>query len=1041
MKGDNSVKKRTIITSSVMTLATLLATGAPLVSAQTNSQDDYEQASKAASSIRDIKNDEVVASVAEAQKIKDTGDSSVTIKKLDPLVKHVYSGAEYEQAKKDINEALTKVAEKNKESLKAYNDAIAHNAKEKKRILEEEEEIKAKFPLLAEKDGVRVYGKFNEEARGSQDYYKDIHVFVDDETSTMFKDGVYVHEDSQFIPLEGDKQTTVTSGQGKWEATYNSMSSDDANPKGTKVKITHVADTTDGRQVDVIVSVPEFDFQGADITILKQINAFRGKPGSKDGYLLLTKWHDPSWKGVLGVYSSYLKGVDLNFQFVDKDNQPVESVMSFVHTDIDYGQGIGVFNTNKIIDLVPSNTLKAQKYEVNGRTYDLYSDMGQNKGNINDSEDVGIFNEESSIPDGSFATVIKGSSFSWRHNAWRGKFFNTKAEAEAHSNSNAVVGSERDADRLAYYKAHPDGNAHMYADIFGKGAKVNLHLPDNAKVPTLEVTEQEGEITVETIGITPEKHTYNTNDVLIDGKSVLKGSEIRYGVTADYDAYKGLPKPEKPFTPAIIDDIPEDMVDLTIYNKVVAGNKDITDEMERHVYESIDEAPDYIKEVAKDKVSGKFVAWAPKDADAYTTNYILTGTDVTAYIGALPKADIINTAIVNKGMQIDFQGLHDAKPVENKVIVPKPEKSVKKAGEDINEKSLLQGTVFNYEFKWSLAEYKDIALPDAKSINLFAFIDDIQDDALDLTETPITIKDGDKDISDKFEIIKTKDGNFGQFAEVLGENKVEGEGFAIVAKDTSAFLQDYVLKGKDLTVTVEAKVAEDFDGTIENEGKQIDFNNKGVTVTNKVRNKTPEFKPVKDVKVGDNSVDGSSIELDSEFNYVLSADIMKAETIGDLKTLSLVDNYNEEYDELTNKYVVTAKTDIKLKDGSVIKAGEDITKHATFKDESGVLTVEFTKEFVEKIADRQDASIDVSVGMKRIKASEKVENTYELMINGHKVLSNTVVTKTPDKVVPKIPNNELPSTGTEIGLTLVMMAATIAGGYVFISKHKKVQGK
>ena len=1027
------MKKRTIIASSVMTIAALLATGAPLVGAQTNSQDDYEKASTVASSYHSVKNDDVVASVADAQKIKDGGDQSVKINKLDPLVKHVYSGAEYEQAKKEIADELAKVAEKNKAAIKEYQDAVNHNAAEKKRILEEEEEIKAKFPLLAEKDGVRVYGKFNEEARGSQDYYKDIHVFVDDESSTMFKDGVYVHEDSQFIPLVGDKQTITTSGDGRWKATYNNMSSDDANPKGTKVKITHIADTTDGRQVDVIVSVPEFDFQGADITTLKQINKILGKKSATEGYLMLTKWHDASWKGVLGVYSAFSKGLDLHFEFVDKDNQPVESVMSFVHTDIDYGQGIGVFDTNKIIDLVPANTLKAQKYEVDGRTYDLYSDMGKNKGDVDDGADIGVFNEESSIPDGSFATVIKGSSFTWRHNAWRGHFFNTKAEADAHGNGNAVVGSERDADLLAYAKGHPDMTNHMYADIFGKGAKVNLHLPDNAKVPTLEVTEQEGEITVETIGVTPEKHAYNSNDLVIDGKSVLKGSEIRYGVTADYDAYKGLPKPEKPFTPAIIDDIPEDMVELTIYNKVVAGSKDITDEMERHVYESIDEAPDYIKEIAKDKVSGKFVAWTPKDKDAYTTNYILTGTDVTAYIGALPKENIVNTAIVNKGMQIDFQGLHDAKPVENKVIVPKPEKSVKKAGEDINEKTLLQGTVFNYEFKWSLAEYKDISLPDAKSINLFAFIDDIQDDALDLTDTPITIKDGDKDISDKFEIVKTKDGQFGQFTEVLGDNKVEGEGFAIVAKDTNAFLQDYVLKGKDLTITVEAKVDSNFDGTIENEGKQIDFNNKGVTVTNKVRNKTPEFKPVKDVKVGDKSVDGSSIELDSEFNYVLTADIMKAETIGDLKDVSLVDNYNEEFDSLTNINKVTAKTDIKLKDGSVIKAGEDISKFATFKDDKGVLTVELSKEFVEKVADRQDVSIDVTIGMKRIKASEKVENTYDLVVNGHKVASNTVVTKTPNKA--------LPSTGSEIGLTVITVVAVVAGGYIYIGKRKQAHSK
>ena len=398
----------------------------------------------------------------------------------------------------------------------------------------------------------------------------------------------------------------------------------------------------------------------------------------------------------------------------------------------------------------------------------------------------------------------------------------------------------------------------------------------------------------------------------------------------------------------------------------------------------------------------------------------------------MPNEDVIGTAIVNKGMQIEFKGLRNAKPVDNKVIVPKPEKSVKKAGEDINEKSLLQGTVFNYEFKWSLAEYKDIALPDVKTINLFAFMDDIQDDALDLTDTPITIKDGETDISDKFEIIKTKDGKFGQFTEVLGDNKVEGEGFAIVAKDTTAFLQDYVLKGKDLTVTVEAKVAEDFDGTIENEGKQIDFNNKGVTVTNKVRNKTPEFKPVKDVKVGDKSVDGSAIDLDSEFNYVLTADVMKAETIGDLTSVSLVDNYNEEFDQLTNKNTVTAKTDIKLKDGSTIKAGEDLTKYATFKDDNGVLTVEMSKEFVEKVADRQDVSIDVTIGMKRIKASEKVENTYDLVVNGHKVASNTVVTKTPGK--------DLPNTGTQVisqGVLLIGVVMLATGGFLFFAKKQE----
>ena len=1021
------MKKRIILTGAMATLTTLVATGQTPVMAQTVGGNTTKVAMDAPSLHKVVGSDKLQETVNEAKKL------GLTVTDLEDVRGVAKSEAEIATKSGEIKKDLETLATENAQKLKEYKEAKAHNEAELARVKSEEDEIKAKFPLLIEKDGVRVYGKFNEEARGSQDYYKDIHVFTDNENNlSFFKDGVYVHEDSQFIPLEGDKQADYKNAPGsKWSRTFHGMSGDATNPKGTKVKITHIADTTDGRQVDVIVSVPQFDFQGADITILKQINEILGKRSIDDGYLVLTKWSDPSWKGVLGVYSAFSKGLDLHFEFVDQDNKPVESVMSLVHTDIDYGQGIGVFDTNKIIDLVPENTLKAQKYEVDGRTYDLYSDMGKNKGNVNDGSDIGIFNEESSIPDGSYASVIKGSSFTWRHNAWRGKFFNTKAEAEANHNSNAVVGSERDADLLAYAKGHPDMTNHMYADLFGKGSKVNIHTPQFVSLTDPQLNNKRGILEIDPQEIQTEKHAYNTADVQIDGKSVLKGSEIRYGVTADYGMYKDIEKPEGAFTPVIIDDIPEDMVTLTDYNKVVAGSKDITEEMERKVYNSIDEAPEYIKEVAEGQVTGKFVAWIPKDADAYTSSYILKGTDVTAYVGTMPNEDVIGTAIVNKGMQIEFKGLRNAKPVDNKVIVPKPAKSVKKAGEDINEKTLLQGTVFNYEFKWSLAEYKDIALPDVKSINLFAFMDDIQDDALDLTDTPITIKDGETDISDKFEIIKTKDGNFGQFTEVLGDNKVEGEGFAIVAKDTTAFLQDYVLKGKDLTVTVEAKVDNNFDGTIENEGKQIDFNNKGVTVTNKVRNKTPEFKPVKDVKVGDKSVDGSAIDLDSEFNYVLTADIMKAETIGDLTDVSLVDNYNEEFDQLTNKNTVTAKTDIKLKDGSVIKAGEDLTKYATFKDNNGVLTVEMSKEFVEKVADRQDVSIDVTIGMKRIKASEKVENTYNLVVNGHKVASNTVVTTTPGK--------DLPNTGTEVmnqGIMLIAVAMLATGGFLFVAKKQ-----
>ena len=118
------------------------------------------------------------------------------------------------------------------------------------KVKDEEETIKAQYPLLAEKDGVRVYGKFNEAKKGSQAYYENIHAFTDREDITPLKDGLYVREDSEITAEEG---STIHTPLDYYRRTF--LGEEGKSPVGTKIKVSHVGDTLDGKRVDAHVEV------------------------------------------------------------------------------------------------------------------------------------------------------------------------------------------------------------------------------------------------------------------------------------------------------------------------------------------------------------------------------------------------------------------------------------------------------------------------------------------------------------------------------------------------------------------------------------------------------------------------------------------------------------------------------------------------------------------------------------------------------------------------------------------------------------------
>ena len=154
--------------------------------------------------------------------------------------------------------------EKLQAEAKADLDAIAakidadkqHKVKVKEavdKVKNEEEEIKAKYPLIAEKDGVRVYGKFNEAKKGSQAYYENIHAFTDREDITPIKDGIYVRQDSELTAEDGTKISKPSDTLG-----YTFIGEEGKLPIGSKVKVSHVADTLDGRRVDAHLELVKF---------------------------------------------------------------------------------------------------------------------------------------------------------------------------------------------------------------------------------------------------------------------------------------------------------------------------------------------------------------------------------------------------------------------------------------------------------------------------------------------------------------------------------------------------------------------------------------------------------------------------------------------------------------------------------------------------------------------------------------------------------------------------------------------------------------
>jgi surface repeat SSSPR-51 protein len=376
---------------------------------------------------------------------------------------------EFEKLQSEAKAELDELAAKIQKNVDADKQ---HKAKVKEavdKVKNEEEEIKAKYPLISEKDGVRVYGKFNEEKKGSQAYYENIHAFTDREDITPIKDGIYVRQDSELTAEDGTAIHTPGDYLGR---TF--LGEEGKSPVGSKIKVSHVADTLDGKRVDAHIELVAF---GNDFTSEDGFKNFLDSKGdvgvtlddnkgikSGQGYTQAGVNLDKE-SGILYFHAFDSGGYTYKITYKTEDGNIINPMSALVNIDIDYNQGIAISENNLITGI-----LSPESKLTSGNIYDI---LGTSYKNAQYDTNRLVADYDKSIPEGSGIFIAKGGEFEYSH------FFasdtGTGFSKEDYTNKRMTDGE----------------SISMTAGLFSKDVKVNLHTPE---IPTAPAIEKEFEL-------------------------------------------------------------------------------------------------------------------------------------------------------------------------------------------------------------------------------------------------------------------------------------------------------------------------------------------------------------------------------------------------------------------------------------------------------------------------------------------------------------------------------------------------------------------
>ena len=389
------------------------------------------------------------------------------------------------------------------------------------------------------------------------------------------------------------------------------------------------------------------------------------------------------------------------------------------------------------------------------------------------------------------------------------------------------------------------------------------------------------------------------------------------------------------------------------------------------------------------------------DGATYTNNFTLTVNDAYGV-----KSNIVRVTTPGKPNDPD-------NPNNNYIKPTKVNKN--KEGLNIDGKEVLAGSTNYYELTWDLDQYKGDKSSKEAIQNGFYYVDDYPEEALDVRPDLIKVADekGNQVSGVSVQKYDSLEAAPKKVQDLLKKANITVKGaFQLFSADNpEEFYKQYVSTGTSLVITDPMTVKSEFGktgGKYENKAYQIDFGNGYATEV--VVNNVPKITPKKDVTVSldptSENLDGQTIQLYQTFNYRLIGGLIPQNHSEELEDYSFVDDYDQAGDQYTGNYKTFSSLNLTMKDGSVIKAGTDLTSQTTAETDAtnGIVTVRFKEDFLQKISLDSPFQAETYLQMRRI-AIGTFENTYVNTVNKVAYASNTVRTTTP---IPRTPDKPTP---------------------------------
>ncbi|HFU4004274.1 TPA: SspB-related isopeptide-forming adhesin [Streptococcus suis] len=408
-------------------------------------------------------------------------------------------------------------------------------------------------------------------------------------------------------------------------------------------------------------------------------------------------------------------------------------------------------------------------------------------------------------------------------------------------------------------------------------------------------------------------------------------------------------------------------------------------------------------------------------------------------------------------------------PTPNDSLI-EPEKHLYQVGQisgaNLDGLQLLPNKTYSYTAVTDNNQYKGLKATQGEIFKGFLpLVDDPQDNTVlfDFSTLKATLADG-RDVSSDFEVrsYESLEKADAEVVAILKATGISPDGnFSVVVPkglDFEGYFNKYVFTGLNLFHTFDVKTG-DYIGDFSNKVWQVDFGNG--YAGNTVENNVPKLDGIKKIleSIGSNKdLTGSTIELGQPYPAKLSFPVVKTTIDGKLKSLYGIENFDENFDEYNGEFYAFASGDMKLKDGSIIKLDEELTRYIVqelIRDEKTgqVVAVKYTvnPEFYDLLAEGEEIKIDVYSMLKRIAYGENIENEWTVYVNDVEVDKDIVTTNTPKprEETPKVPETPvtpgtpvaraqtLPSTGEESSMALASLGASMAIAGLGLARRKR----